>query len=95
MPCEERRRDFTPLVYSVDGLACKEARSAERRLGALLASKWDRKYSDVVNFVRTRMSLAIVRSNTLLLRGERSTSWRRRAPGDGVAAIASDTLRKQ
>ena len=28
--CLERRRDFTPLVYSVDGMASKDAHTAER-----------------------------------------------------------------
>ena len=27
--CLDRRRSFTPLVYSVDGMACREARSFE------------------------------------------------------------------
>ena len=84
--CLERRRDFTPMVYSVDGMAGKEARAAERRLAAKLAGKWGRQYSKMVAFVKTRMALAVVRSNTLLLRGDRATSWRRRAPGGGEAA---------
>ena len=67
--CLERRRSFTPLVYSVDGLACKEARAFERRIAGLLATKWDRRYSEMAGFVRARMSLAIVRSKTMLLRG--------------------------
>ncbi len=70
--CIERRRSFTPLVYSVDGLPCKEARAFERRVASLLASKWDRAYSEMVGFVCTRMSVAVVRSNTLLLRGARA-----------------------
>ena len=87
--CLERRKDFTPLVYSVDGLAGKAARAAERRLAALLAAKWGRQYSAMVNFIRTRMSLAVVRSNTLLLRTERAHTWHRRAPGDGTAVAAT------
>eukprot|EP00804_Cyclotella_cryptica_P013322 CCRYP_019815-RA/>CCRYP_019815-RA protein AED:0.48 eAED:0.48 QI:0/0/0/0.66/1/1/3/0/88 len=35
--CLERRKDFTPLCYSVDGMPCEAARSAERRLASLLA----------------------------------------------------------
>ena len=72
--CRERQRDFVPLVYLVDGLPGQRAKAAEKRLAALLASKWDRPYSDVMNFVRVRMSLAVVRSNTLLLRTERAKS---------------------
>eukprot|EP00804_Cyclotella_cryptica_P000233 CCRYP_016182-RA/>CCRYP_016182-RA protein AED:0.54 eAED:0.54 QI:0/0/0/0.5/1/1/2/0/76 len=56
------------FCYSVDGMPCEAARSAERRLASLLAVKWDRQYSEMVNFIQTRMSLSVVRSNTLLLR---------------------------
>ena len=93
--CLERRKDFTPLCYSVDGMPCEAARSAERRLASLLAAKWDRQYSEMVNFVRTRMSLSVVRSNTLLLRSERAHSWKRRAPEDGSAAAAAPTFRPE
>ena len=46
--CIERRKSFTPLVYLVDGLACKEAKAFERRVASLLATKWDRRYSEMV-----------------------------------------------
>ena len=87
--CLERRKDFTPLIYSVDGLASKATRAAERRLASLLSTKWDRQYSEMANFIRTRMSLAVVRSNTLLLRSERAHTWHRRAPEDGPAVTAA------
>ena len=87
--CLERRRDFTPMLYSVDGMAEKHARAAERRVAGMLAVKWKRQYSQMAHFVRTRMCLAVVRSNTLLLRGDRVMSWRRRAPEDGAGARAS------
>eukprot|EP00804_Cyclotella_cryptica_P004744 CCRYP_016226-RG/>CCRYP_016226-RG protein AED:0.29 eAED:0.29 QI:0/-1/0/1/-1/1/1/0/415 len=93
--CLERRKDFTPLCYSVDGMPCEAARSAERRLASLLAVKWDRQYSEMVNFIRTRMSLSVVRSNTLLLRSERAHSWKRRAPEDGSAVTAAPTFRSE
>ena len=70
-PCLERRRSFIPLVYSVDGMACKEALAWEKRIASMLAKKHDRQYSEMVGFVRSRMSLAIIRSNTLMLRGAR------------------------
>ena len=41
-------------------------------IASLLATKHDRQYSEMVGFVRARrMSLAVIRSNTLLLRGAR------------------------
>ncbi len=93
--CLERRRDFTPMIYSVDGMADKHARAAEKRIASLLAAKWARQYSQMACFVRTRMCLAIVQSNTLLLRGDRAMNWRRCAPDDGVGARAAMTFRIQ
>jgi len=70
-PCHQMRKDFTPLVYTVDGIAGREARNAERRLAAHLGIKWKKGYSEMVHYVRVRMALAVVRANSLLLRGSR------------------------
>ena len=67
--CLKSRRNFTPMVYSADGIPGAEALSAQKRLAALLSYKLKREYSEMCGFVRARMSLAIVRSNSLLLRG--------------------------
>ncbi len=37
--CLEMRKDFTTMVYSVDGIAGREARNAEKRLATHLAGK--------------------------------------------------------
>jgi hypothetical protein len=76
--CLEQRKDFTPMVYSVDGIAGREARNAERRLATLLADKWKKDYPQMVFYVRARMTLACVRANSLLMRGSRDTHQRRR-----------------
>ena len=47
-PCLDRRRSFAPLVYSVDGMACKEARAFEKRITSILTDKWNRPYSKLV-----------------------------------------------
>ena len=59
------------MAYSVDGMAGKEERAAEKRLLSLLSNKWDRPYSEMTCFVKTWMSLSIVRSISMLLCG----SW--------------------
>ena len=69
--CKAMRRDFTPLVYTVDFMAGKDAMGEEMRLAYHLAKKWQMEYSEMVGFVRERMSLSVVRSNTLLPRGQR------------------------
>jgi hypothetical protein len=79
-PCLERRRHFTPLVFSVDGMMGKEARAASRRVSSLLAAKWNQPYSQVCGYVNTRQALALVRSTSLCLRGSREASARIRAP---------------
>ena len=37
--CHVMRKDFTPLVYSIDGIAEREAKSAEKHLATTLAVK--------------------------------------------------------
>ena len=76
--CLELRKDFTPMVYSVDGIAGREARNAEKRLATHLASKWKREYSQMVYYVRVRMAIAVVRANSLLIRGSRDRQRPRR-----------------
>ena len=65
----ERRQIFTPIVYSADVIPGAEALDAQKRLPALLSYKLKQEYSEMCGFVRARMSLAIVRYNSLLLRG--------------------------
>ena len=93
--CLERRRDFTPLVYSVDGMAGRETKMAERQLARALAHKWNREYSEMVAFVRARMALAVVRSNTLLLRGARVRRSRRPYIDEGAAMDGWQTWRER
>ena len=91
--CLERRRSFAPLVYSVDGMAAKEARAFEKRIASLLATKWDRRYSKLCGIVRARMSLAVVRNNTLLLRGTRMGKSATFQAEDGAALQGVERLR--
>ena len=57
------------MVYSADRIPGAEALAAQKRLAALLSYKLKREYSEMCGFVRERMSLEILRTNSLLLRG--------------------------
>ena len=57
------------MVYSTDGIPGAEALAAQKRLAALLSYKLKWEYSEICGFVRARMSLAIVRYNSLLFCG--------------------------
>ena len=74
--CLERRRTFTPMFYSADRISGVEALAVQKRLAALISYKLKRGYSEMCGFVQARMSLAIVRSNSLLLRGPRDKGAR-------------------
>ncbi len=69
--CLEMRKDFTPMVYLVDGIAGHEARNAEKRLATYLASKWNRRYSQMVYYVRVWMLIAVVCANSRLIHRSR------------------------
>ena len=74
--CQEHRINVTPMVYSTDAIPGAEALAAQKRLAALLSYKLKREYSKMCGFVRARMSLAILRSNNLLLRVPREKGAR-------------------
>ena len=72
----ERRRNFTPMVYSADGIPGAEALAAQKRLVALLSNKLKQEYSEICGFMRAGMSLVIVISYILLLRRPRNKGGR-------------------
>jgi len=92
-PCHERRKDFTPLVYSVDGMAGREAKGAEKRLASILANKWNKSYSQLVQYVRVRMAISVVRANSLLIRGSRNREPIRPLINSGSAMHGLQTWR--
>ena len=69
--CLEMRKDFTPMVYSVDGIVGCEAQNAKKRLAVHLAGKWNHEYSWMVFYVRVRMAIAVVCANSLLIHSSR------------------------
>ena len=64
------------MVYSTDRIPRAEVLAAQKRLAVLLSYKLKRKYSEMCGFVRARVSLVIVRSNSLLLCGPRDKGVR-------------------
>ena len=64
------------MFYSADVIPGAEALAAQKRLAALLSYKLKREYSEMCGFLRARMSLSILRSNSLLLRVPRNKGVR-------------------
>ena len=69
--CPERRSCFTPMVDSTYIIPGTEAIEAQRHPASMLRNNLKREYSEMRGFVRARMSLAIVISNTIPLQGDR------------------------
>ena len=83
-PCAERRRSFTSLMYSVDKMAGREAQVFEKRIAQFLAEKWEGHCSELRGSVRSRMTLSVVHSNSLLLRSARMGKAARFSGEDGA-----------
>ena len=96
--CHQRRRDFTPIIYSVDGLPSKGTALAEKRLAQLLQNKLLIPYSQAMFLVRSRMSIALVRCNSILLRTSRDRTNnphpRRPIIPDGAAVSSFALIRE-
>ena len=62
---------FVPLVFTTTGGMAPEARRFIRRLAALIAAKTKEEYSQVMCNIRTRLSMDIMRSVLVAVRGVR------------------------
>ena len=80
----ERRATFTPLCFSVDGLAGDEAACFLKHLGRSLSVVWERHYGEVIGWLRARLAFALVRATNVCIRGSR-TKWRSLGLEDGAA----------
>ena len=83
--CHEAHRHFTPLVYSIDGMEGKEAIAARKQLGAKLAAKWGRHYSQVCSMVKSRIGFALARAASRCLRGTRDARLKFNQPLDWIS----------
>ena len=59
------------MVYSADEITRTDFVVEHQRLASLLSNKLKQEYSEMCGFIRDKMSLAIVRSNALIIRGAR------------------------
>ena len=87
--CSACHASFTPLCFSIDGMFGTEADFFLHRLAEWLSIKWERSYSEVIGWVRSRLSFAILRATMLCVRGSRSR-WRSLGIVDGASIFESD-----
>ena len=58
--CLARYAGFTPLCFSINGMLGSEIDCFLRRLADRLCAKWERSYSAVLGWVRSRFSFAVL-----------------------------------
>ena len=65
---------FTPVVGSTFGGWGKEAEKHHKRIATLIANKKNEEYTDVINYVRTRLRFSVLKSVLTAVRGVRGKS---------------------
>jgi hypothetical protein len=68
-PCLDQRHHFIPFIVSVDGLIRKEAKMVLKVLAARTSTKSGKMYSNVMGYMRARLSIAIIRATHVCIRG--------------------------
>ena len=63
---------FCPLIFAATGGAAPAATKVIRKIAEKLSDKKKERYSDVITFIRTKLSFALLRSSVLCIRGCRS-----------------------
>ena len=65
--------DITTIVFSTTGGMGRAATTFYRRLASMLAEKRDISYSTALNWIRCRLSFALLRASIMSIRGARSS----------------------
>ena len=65
---------FTPLVFTSTGGMGREATVFYRCLADLLATQWGQQYSQTINWLRCRLSFALLRCAILCIHRSRSSA---------------------
>ena len=69
---EVEHGSFTPLIFGTNGGFGQECSKFLKELARKLSGKTDHDYGNVITWLRTRISMEIIRSSLLCLRGSRS-----------------------
>ena len=69
---EIENSSFTPLIFATTGGCSKNTNKTIKQIARKLSVKKNERYSNVMNFLRTELSFALLRSTILCLRGCRA-----------------------
>ena len=74
--CLQQRWHFSPFFASVYGLLGVEAMATLKRIASRLATKWKQSYSKTCGYVKSRISITLVRATHCFIRGSRVPAHR-------------------
>lgn len=66
------RGSFTPLIFTTNGGTGRECEHFIKALALQMSDKKDERYAMTINYIRTKLSFALIRSSVLCLRGTRT-----------------------
>jgi len=69
---EVENSTFNPLIFSCTGGSGPSATKVMKQLASKISEKKQEPYADVINYIRTKISFALLRSSILCIRGCRA-----------------------
>ena len=72
----QQRRHFSPFVMLVGGFMGEKATETLKRLATRLATKWWQLYSKTCGYVKSRISITLVRATHRCIQGSRVPTHR-------------------
>ena len=87
---EVENSSFNPLVFATTGGAAPTASKVMTRLAFKLSEKTDDSYADIIGYIRTKVSFALLKSSVLCLRGCRSLKRQPPSIESSIGAIVEE-----
>ena len=84
------KASFTPLVYSTLGGMGPQAAIFHKKLARLISEKRHEQYSDVINYMRTRLSFSLLKSILISVRGNKGKLHK--APETPVSCVSFNMI---
>ena len=84
---------FSPLIFSTFGGMGPEATKYHKKVAELISEKSGELYSDVVNFIRTKIRFALLKSVLIAVRGDRGR--KKRAMDVPIADLSLNLIPEQ
>ena len=74
--CLKQRRHFSPFFALMDGMLGVESMATLKRLASCLATKWKQPYSKTCGYIKSRITISLVRATHCYILGSRVLAHR-------------------